>query len=80
MMPTESSVYPDLVLSVSTELLNKNKQMFNSLKKGDHIRFRATIMALGNEFKMHHVHALNIEPTGMRKDLSEIIVRESALP
>jgi len=54
--------------------------MFDSLKKGDHIAFKATIMALGNEFKMHHLHAVDIRPTGDRKDLSDIVVRESALP
>jgi len=80
MMPTESSVYPDLVLSVSTDLLKRRRALFNSVKKGDHIRFRATIQALGNEFKMHHLHALDIEMTGNHKELSEIIVRESALP
>ena len=37
-------------------------------------------MALGNEFKMHHLHALEITKTGKFKDLSEIVVRESALP
>lgn len=80
MWPTESSIYPDLVLSVSTELLNNKKSMFQSLRKGDHIRFKARIMGLGNEFKMHHLHALDIDKTGEFKELSEIIVRESALP
>jgi hypothetical protein len=37
-------------------------------------------MNLGNEFKMHHFHAIDIEKTGQFKELSEIIVRESALP
>jgi hypothetical protein len=37
-------------------------------------------MSLGNEFKMHHLHAFNIEKTGNYKELNDIIVRESALP
>jgi len=37
-------------------------------------------MSLGNEFKMHHLHALSMETTGQFKELSDIIVRESALP
>ena len=37
-------------------------------------------MNLGNEFKMHHMHALEVKPTGRSKELSEIVVRESALP
>lgn len=64
MEPTESTVYPDLVLSVSSEQLSRKKSLFDGLKKGDHIKFRAKIMSLGNEFKMHHLHALDIEKTG----------------
>ena len=37
-------------------------------------------MTLGNEFKMHHLHAMNIEKTGQYKKLDDIVVRESALP
>ena len=29
---------------------------------------------------MHHLHAIGIEVTGNHKELSEILVRESALP
>jgi len=64
MWPTESSLYPDLVLSIGSELLHRKKDMFKSLKKGDHIKYRAVIMNLGNEFKMHHFHAIDIEKTG----------------
>ena len=80
MWPTESSVYPDLVLSVSTQLLNQKQAMFNSLTKGDEIQFKAKFVNLGNEFKMHHLHAVEIIATGNRKELSDIVVRESALP
>jgi hypothetical protein len=37
-------------------------------------------MTLGNEFKMHHLHAIDVEKTGGFKELNQIIVRESALP
>jgi hypothetical protein len=80
MSPTESSVYPDLVLSVPSELLKRKKDVFDSLKKGEQIKFEARIMSLGNEFKMHHLHAINVEKTGNYKELNDIIVRESALP
>jgi hypothetical protein len=80
MMPTESSIYPDLVLSIGSELLNRKKIMFSSLKKGDKIKYRAVIMNLGNEFKMHHFHAIDVEKTGDFVELSEIIIRESTLP
>jgi len=35
MDPTESSMYADLVLSVSSEYLKKNSELINSLSKGD---------------------------------------------
>lgn len=54
--------------------------MYDSLKKGDHIRFNAKLLGLGNEFKMHHLHSMKIEKTGQFKEIDEIIVRESSLP
>jgi hypothetical protein len=81
MEPTESSVYPDLVLSISSDLLkNKKTEVFDIMKKGDEVKYRAKIMNLGNEFKMHHFHALDIEITGKHKELNEIIIKESSLP
>lgn len=80
MQPSESAMYPDLVLSISSNLLKQKKTVFDSLQKGDEIRFRAKLMNLGNEFKMHHLHAIDIEKTGGFKQLSEILIRESALP
>ncbi len=80
MMPSESALYPDLVLSVPTELMNQRRSTITGLKKGDELKFRAKIMTLGNEFKMHHFHALDVEKTGGWKELNQIIVRESTLP
>lgn len=80
MEPSESSIYADLVLSVSSEFLKKNKDMIENLRKGDGIDFEAKFMTLGNEFKIHHLHALDIKTNDDFKELSEIIVRESALP
>lgn len=70
MMPSESTLYPDLVLSISSELLRKNREMIDGLKKGEELSFKAKIMTLGNEFKMHHLHALELEKTGVYKELS----------
>lgn len=64
MQPSESAMYPDLVLSISSGLLKRSRPLFDSLQKGDEVRFRAKMMNLGNEFKMHHLHALEIEKTG----------------
>jgi hypothetical protein len=80
MAPSESLLYPDLVLSVPTKLYNEQRSLIQSLKRGEQIAFKAKVMSLGNEFKMHHLHAEEIQKTGEFKELTEIIVRESALP
>jgi len=80
MMPSESVLYPDIVLSVSSKLVAQKGHILKSLEKGDEIEFDARIMTLGNEFKMHHLHLNDFEKTGKSITLSEIVVRESTLP
>jgi len=80
MEPSESAIFADLVLSVSTHAYQESKEFYDSLKKGDGIDFDATLVGLGNEFKMHHLHAKKIKKNGGFKALDDIIVRESALP
>jgi len=80
MSPSESSIYPDLVLSISQKLQREKKALFEGIKKGEEIEFKAQMVSLGSEFKMHHLHALEIEKTGGFKGLDEIVVKESALP
>lgn len=80
MMPSESVLYPDLVLSVSSLMYREKQQLIKSLQKGDELAFTARIMSLGNEFKMHHLHAIDFDKTGNSIQLQEILVRESALP
>jgi hypothetical protein len=60
MAPSESLLYPDLVLSVPTKLYNEQRSLIQSLKRGEQIAFKAKVMSLGNEFKMHHLHAEEI--------------------
>lgn len=80
MSPSESALYPDLVLSLSSEVLNKKRNLLKSLVKGDELEFKAQIVALGNEFKLHHLHAKDFEKTGNFKEINEILIRESTLP
>lgn len=54
--------------------------LIKGLKKGDELEFTARIVSLGNEFKMHHLHAMDFVTTGKATVLSEIVVRESTLP
>ena len=80
MSPSESAIFSDLVLSISTDVYNKNKAMFDGFRKGDGIDFEAVIVGVGNEFKMHHLHAKSVVKNNTFKELDEIVVRESALP
>lgn len=54
--------------------------MFDGLKKGDGIQFEAKVEGLGSEFKMHHLHAIEVSKNGQFKMLNDILVRDSALP
>jgi hypothetical protein len=80
MSPSESAIFADLVLSVSSSLFQENKALFNSLQKGEGINFKATLVGLGNEFKMHHLQAIEVTKNGDFKNLEDIVVRESSLP
>ena len=64
MEPSESSIFADLVLSVSTNYYMENKEFFDGLRKGDGIEFDAVLVGLGNEFKMHHLQAKNVRRNG----------------
>lgn len=90
MTPSESGLYADLALSVSSQFLQANQDLFSNqtqsethrtpLHKGDEVLFRAKFVTLGDEFKMHHLHLMEVQPTGNRKKLDEIVVKESSLP
>ena len=80
MEPSESEIFADLVLSVSTKQYEKDRDLYDSLKKGDGIDFDAVLVGLGNEFKMHHLHSKRVKKNGTTKHLKDIVVRESSLP
>ena len=80
MEPSESSIFADLVLSVSTTAYQTNKTLFDGLKKGDGIDFDGVLVGLGNEFKMHHVQSRLVARNNKFKEFADIVVRESTLP
>ena len=80
MDPSESPFYPDLVVSITSGQRKLYRQIIKALSRGDKIAFKAKMVTMGNEFKMHHLHLLELEKTGEFKKLDEIIVKESALP
>lgn len=80
MQPSESPLYPDLVLSLNQKTLSNKKDLLKSLKKGDELWFKAHFVTLGNEFKLHHLHTVDFDKTGGFKEITEILIRESTLP
>ena len=73
-------MYPDLVLSIPYSLNRKYEDMISTLRKGHELRFKAKLVSIGNEFKMHHLLAQTIEKTGYIRELSELYVREGSIP
>jgi hypothetical protein len=70
MSPTESEVYADLVISVSSVQYERKKERYDSMKKGDEIEFSGYLVSMGNEFKMHHIHAKgDIAKTGKNMEI-----------
>ncbi len=55
MDPSESTIFPDLVLTVPSSLYKLQPDFYDNLKKGVGFNFEAVLMNMGNEFKMHHV-------------------------
>jgi hypothetical protein len=77
MQPSESEKFADLVLSISTAIYEKNKTFYNSLAKGDELDFKATVISMGNEFKMHHLHGVDTSKTGTHIEIGDVKIRET---
>lgn len=88
MQPSESSIYPDLVLSVSSMVLDQYRDMIlgekgenERLIKGDEVEFKARFVSLGNEFKMHHLHLMELKATGEHDyNVQDVVILNSSLP
>jgi len=87
MDPSESENFADVVLSISQEAYKNNKDVLDSLEKGDHLVFRAKMKTMGNEFKLHHLKLLEgdmntktIKDSGHTKDLSHISIQDTRIP
>lgn len=80
MNPSESENFADIVLSISKKTYEKNKDVIEGLKKGDHVNFKASVVSMGNEFKLHHLSLVDedeaIEDTGQTEDFNHIEVHE----
>ena len=65
----DSSSGADLGLSLSERVLTEYKDVIDSLHRGDHIRFNATVMSMGDTQHLHHLHAFAIEKIPGHKDV-----------
>jgi len=61
MVPTESNIHADIILTMDDHDFGSNISTLRSLQKGSHFRFNATFVSLGNENMLHHFHASYLE-------------------
>ena len=84
MNPSESDNFADIVLQISSLAYQNNEDALKSLTKGDHLKFRAKIRAMGNEFRLHHLRLESdvgsMEDTGQTEDYDHISVADTKLP
>jgi len=55
MNPSESDNFADIVLTIPNKAYEANKITLDGLAKGDHLKFKAKIRSMGNEFKLNHL-------------------------
>ena len=84
MDPSESDNFADIVLSISSLAYSNNEDTISKLTKGDHLKFRAKIRTMGNEFKLHHLRlesdVNSLEDTGQTEDYDHISIADTKLP
>jgi len=56
MDPSESEVYPDIMLAFDTYSAEEYDEVLTSLNRGDAIAFNATLMSLGTHVRTRHYH------------------------
>lgn len=61
MLPSESDIHADLILTMDDSILWSQIDVLKTLKKGDHVKFEAEFINIGNENMLHHFHTNNIQ-------------------
>jgi hypothetical protein len=61
MLPSESEIHADLILSMDDAELEEYTSQLSSLETGSHFAFNATFISIGTEHKLHHMHCHSIE-------------------
>jgi len=60
---------PDLGITFSEMGLERNSEVIEGLKIGDHIQFNGTIVGLGDTHHLHHLRAFGIQKLPGHKDV-----------
>jgi hypothetical protein len=63
MIPSESIQNPDLFLSLDLKKYQEYGHLIRTLETGTPILFKASLEALGNEWRSHHLHLISMERT-----------------
>jgi hypothetical protein len=63
MIPSESIKNPDLFLSLDYKKYVQFVNLIKTFSTGTPIKFKASLEALGNEWRSHHLHLISIEKT-----------------
>jgi len=63
MIPSESMRNPDLFLSLDYKKYTKFHPLIRTLSTGTPVIFKASLEALGNEWRPHHLHLIEIDKT-----------------
>lgn len=69
MDPQETEHGPDLGLSLSERVLARNKDEIDTFHKGDHIVFNATLLSMGDQQHLHHLHVFDLKKVEGHKDV-----------
>lgn len=60
MVPTESELFPDLLLAIDSERADEITDLIASFDRGNEVIFNATIINVGDQHKTTHLHLLNL--------------------
>ena len=60
MVPEESEINPDLMLTFDTDEAEKYKDFLSDINRGQKLGFNGTIKSIGADLQPKHVHALAV--------------------
>ena len=71
MSPSESEVHADIILSFDDDELRVFAPVLSTLERGSHFAFNATLVTMGNEHRLHHLHCNWVEQLPGKMNIPE---------